>query len=267
MHTSNWTLQVLLIVLAFVVYGTGAFGQTLRIATYNVNYANQRYDLILDAIATTKADVICFQETTEELESFLKRELASSHPYFHSVGHKGLYAAERFAFASKVELKNVKFSEPSAGLFGFYSSDANFSGRNVHIVSVHLNPFLISKNSGITGALAALGNTETKHEEEINAILKSLDASEPTIIVGDFNSASTFTAPQRLIASGFLDAYAAVTSEADNHPTWSWPTRPIPLSLRIDYIFHSSHFVTKDSAIIARDGSDHSMVVASLKMK
>ena len=62
-----------------------------------------------------------------------------------------------------------------------------------------------------------------------------------------------------------VDSYASVTENADTHSTWQWPTRPIPLRLRIDYVFHSKHFRTVDSAIIRREGSDHSLVVATLE--
>lgn len=55
-------------------------------------------------------------------------------------------------------------------------------------------------------------------------------------------------------------------ADADVHATWQWPTPALPLRLRIDYIFHSPHFQTRDSAIIARPGSDHALVVSELEL-
>ena len=47
--------------------------------------------------------------------------------------------------------------------------------------------------------------------------------------------------------------------------TWQWPTRPLPVSLRIDYIFHSKHFRTQSAKVIDVTGSDHFLVVSDLE--
>ena len=92
-----------------------------------------------------------------------------------------------------------------------------------------------------------------------------IDCLRPTIILGDFNSISSFNAPQRLASLGLIDAYARIHDDADTHPTWTWPTRPLPLALRIDYIFHTRHFKTAESEIVRREGSDHFLVFAVLE--
>src|SRR5690606_8170728 len=96
-------------------------------------------------------------------------------------------------------------------------------------------------------------------------IAKAIDPQQPTIVVGDFNSLSTFRAPRRLVELGFVDAYASVHEDADTHHTWTVPTRALPLSLRIDHVFHTPHFVTTGAEIVRREGSDHALVVAELK--
>lgn len=244
-----------------------ASAETLCVATYNLNFANRHGDLVLDAIAVSNADVICFQESTVESEAFLRKRLASTHPHFYAVGHRGLYFAERFAFASRIELKDVVFTPPDAGLFGFLTATINYAGQPVRIVNVHLSPIQIAKDSGLSDVLAALSRSEEKRSIEIDTIVKNMDVKLPTIVLGDFNSISTFDAPKRLHDLGMIDAFAAINENADTFPTWRWPTRPIPLALRIDYIFHSSHFTTTKSAAVWREGSDHALVYASLSMK
>jgi endonuclease/exonuclease/phosphatase (EEP) superfamily protein YafD len=113
--------------------------------------------------------------------------------------------------------------------------------------------------------MTAVSATERKHAAEIAAIIEIIDCSKPTIVVGDFNSTSEFNAPRRLKELGFVDAYASVHDDADEHATWHWPTRLVTISLRIDYIFHTPHFVTSEARIIRRKGSDHSLVVAELR--
>ncbi|WP_372896543.1 endonuclease/exonuclease/phosphatase family protein [Stieleria sp.] len=257
------TLPTLLIV-AFML-ASDASAESVRIATYNLNWGNRRGDQVLEAIRTADPDLICFQETTVQSERFLRNRLATTHRYFHAAGHDGHYAGERFAFASKIELTDVTFIPPSEGLFGFYSANLNLSGTPVRIVNVHLSPFQMKRGGGIRDAMAALATTETKHAAEIDAIVETIDCQRPTIVVGDFNSISTFIAPKRLAGLGMIDAYASVHDDADAHSTWSWPTRPLPLALRIDYIFHTPHFTTTESKIVRRDGSDHALVVAELR--
>ncbi|MEM8671795.1 MAG: endonuclease/exonuclease/phosphatase family protein [Planctomycetota bacterium] len=257
------TLASLLIVV--ITLASHASADSFRIATYNLNWGNRRGDMVLAAINESEPDLVCFQETTVQSERFLRQRLAKTYPYFHSIGHKGRFAAERFAFASKTELKGLVYVPPTAGLFGFYSAELDFGGTTVNVIDVHLTPITIKRGSGITGAMTALSETEERHEIEIDAIIDHIDRQRPTIVVGDFNSISTFTAPKRLADIGFVDAYASVCDDADPHPTWTWPTRPLPLALRIDYIFHSPHFTTIESGIIRKDGSDHSLVYAELK--
>ena len=257
------TLAPLLIVV--LTFASHACADSIRIATYNLNWGNRRGDKVLDAITTADPDLICFQETTVQSEQFLRQRLATTHPHFHSIGHEGRYAGERFAFASKIQLTDLSFTPPTDGLFGFYSAKLNFAGDTVHVVNVHLTPFQMDRGSGIRDAIDALSTAEQKHDIEIAAIASAIDCNRPTIVVGDFNSISTFKAPQRLVALGMIDAYASVHDDADSQPTWSWPTRPLPLTLRIDYIFHTPHFTTTESEIVRREGSDHSLVIAVLK--
>jgi endonuclease/exonuclease/phosphatase (EEP) superfamily protein YafD len=242
-----------------------AHGDSLRIATYNVNWGNRRGDQLLDAIAAADADVVCFQETTRQSETFLRERLADTYPFFHSTGHDGRYGAERFAFASKLKLSEVSYVPPDAGLFGFYCAQLQFDGDTIHIVNVHLSPFLIRRGSGLRDAMAAFSATEKRHAAEIGAIVEVIDGRKPTIVVGDFNSPPGFGAPRRLKELGLIDAYASVHEDADAHATWHWRTRLTTIALRIDFIFHTSHFVTTEASIIRREGSDHSLVVAELK--
>jgi endonuclease/exonuclease/phosphatase (EEP) superfamily protein YafD len=245
---------------------TSAVGQSLRVATFNVNFGNRLGDQVLDAIAESKADIVCLQETTPQSEAFLRKHLAATYPEFHCVGHKGHYYAERFAFASRVKPQDIIFAPPEHGLFGSYSATFPCGEQAVRVINVHLSPFGIPRGSTFVEGMAAISGTESKHAREIAEILKKVDAEIPTIVAGDFNSLSTFHAPMALVEAGFIDSFASLHADPDKHHTWQWPTRPLPIKLRIDYVFHSNHFNTVDSAIIRRNGSDHFLVVSGLKL-
>jgi endonuclease/exonuclease/phosphatase family metal-dependent hydrolase len=244
---------------------TQVLSQSLRIATYNVNWGLRGDERMLQAITATEADVICLQETTPQVEQFLRRRLARQYPDFHSVGHNGNYAAERFVIASKTKLSDLIFYPPNGGLFGFYTARCRLGDKDIQIVSVHLTPAEFSSNGGLWTIMNELEKTEETHAGEIESILKRIDTNEPAVILGDFNSLSQFRAPRRLLQAGFVDAMASVMPDADMHPTWHWPANPRPLKLRIDYIFHTRDFRTVDAKVLQSGASDHWPVVAQLQ--
>ncbi|MHB1037688.1 MAG: endonuclease/exonuclease/phosphatase family protein [Pirellulales bacterium] len=254
------------LLLVALLLASPTHGQSVRVATYNLNWGNRRVDQAIDAIMTAKADILCLQETTLQSEQLLHKRLADRYPEFHSVGHNGQYAAERFVLASTTRPRELAFHPPGRGLFGFYTAMFRIGNRDVRLVIVHLTPFQMRPGDGLRDALEALSTTEDVHAAEIEAVVKTVNADQPTIVLGDFNSLSTFKAPKRLVQLGFVDSFASVTAEPDTHPTWYWPTRPLPLSLRIDYVFHTRHFQTTKAEIIRRDGSDHYLVVAELRL-
>ena len=181
-------------------------------------------------------------------------------------GMKGDTSPSDSRFLSKQPLAKLQYEPPTVGLFGFYSASISWHGTEARLVNVHLTPFVIPRDSGLLGVMNAILSTERKHALEIAAIAKTIDPSTPTIILGDFNSLSAFSAPRHLAELGFVDSYGSIYEDAEEHPTWRWPTRPVPLSLRIDFIFHTGHFKTVESTIIQRAGSDHSLVVSVLKL-
>jgi endonuclease/exonuclease/phosphatase (EEP) superfamily protein YafD len=240
----------------------------IRIATYNINFGNTFGDDVLSAIAEARADILFLQETTLQSEAFLQPQLASWYPHFHAAGHQGRYAAERFVFASKYPLQDITFTPPEHGLFGSHTARCVIAGNEITLVNVHLTPVTLSRTdeAETTSLLSALWGTETAHAAEIKAICARLDLAQPTILAGDFNSLSTFAAPGHLRELGLVDSFASVHDDAEAHPTWFWPTRPVPLRARIDYVFHSSHFRTMSSQVIPRDGSDHYLLVSELQL-
>lgn len=240
--------------------------ESLRVATYNLNWANRHLGQVVDAIRACEADVVFIQETTPESERFLHQQLSDSHPHMHFVGHRGQFWAERFGFVSKIPLRDLSFDPPDAGLFGNFVAVCDVGGARVTLVNVHLSPFLFHRGEGIRNLMAAMNETEDKHAAEIAAICRRFDPRQPAIIAGDFNSLSTFKAPSHLTDLGLIDSFASVHDDPDTHVTWRWPTRPLPMMLRIDYVFHTSHFRTVQSQVLTRPGSDHSLVVSELSL-
>ncbi len=123
-------MRALLAILVFAFPAVAACAQPLRVATYNLNYANRNGDAVIDAITEADADILCLQETTPNSERFLRKKLAAMYPEFHAVGHKGKHFAERFVIASKLKPRNIAFVPPRDGPFGFETFSHSGFGNN-----------------------------------------------------------------------------------------------------------------------------------------
>ena len=256
---------------------------TFRVATYNINYGNARLDLVVEAIRESAADVVALQEVTDQSEPYLREQLGAEYPHMAFQGRPGPYAAQGFGLLSKLPIAKADYLPPEHGLFGMQLVEVEFAGRRVRFVNVHLQPVRHSDVTGPISMVKAVKDAETIHAAEIAWIhaacgatrsvadatdgKSGLDPGVPTVILGDFNSMSSFAAPTFLRANGYTDSFAAVTADADDHPSWEWPTRYGRLRARIDYIFHDAAFETRASRIIANESSDHFLVVSELELR
>ncbi|MFO0939375.1 MAG: endonuclease/exonuclease/phosphatase family protein [Pirellulales bacterium] len=241
--------------------------QQIQIATYNINYSNRRLDLVVEAINESAADVVVLQETTLKSEEFLRTKLSTIYPHFTSFGHNGAYLAERFAFASKNRLNNVRFIPPRHGLFGFCCAELQLHGQAIQLINIHLSPVQLSNKSGLGGTLKSLDSLEQVHQAELEMIIDHVNLQKPIVLSGDFNSISKSKEQDYLRKLGFIDAHLSVNPQAEKEHTWQWPTATLPLLLRLDYVFHSSHLKAIETKVIRRAGSDHFLVHSTLELK
>jgi endonuclease/exonuclease/phosphatase family metal-dependent hydrolase len=238
----------------------------LKIASYNINCGNPHLTAIVETIQKADCDLVCLQETTGESEAYLLKMLAKNYPYIRFQGHKGRYGAERFGFLSKLPVIDYQFIPPEHGLFGFCIADVQFNDQFIQVFTVHLQPILFPNDAGIRDMLSAIGSAEKIHSAEIEAVLKYVKKELPAIIAGDFNSVASFEGPRTLLANGFLDSFAEVNDNPESLPTWHWLTKNGELALRIDYIFHSKHFLAVEANVIKSEASDHYLVFIRLKI-
>lgn len=180
-------------------------------------------------------------------------------------GHDGRIAAERCGVLSKHRSVAEEFLPPRHGVFGAWLLRPDVNGQELQVANVHLEPVREPTTGEWINALDEFKVVETIHRREIEAIVERLAPEIPTLIVGDFNSFSWGQAPKYLIEHGFIDSYASVTEGADDHPTWRWPARAMKLAGRIDYIFHSRHFRTKESWVAPETTSDHYLLGSRLE--
>ena len=142
---------------------------------------------------------------------------------------------------------------------GYVLVDATLDGIPFQFLSTHLD-----SHKSIQEAQAG----------EIVAALKT--ATEPQLVVGDFNATSTDAAYLAMVAAGFIDAGAAVGAVAATCCQAPSLDNPVSqLSDRIDYVFERG-FSSIDSAFLVGDKpfenvrplwpSDHAGVVATVDL-
>jgi endonuclease/exonuclease/phosphatase (EEP) superfamily protein YafD len=240
---------------------------TLTVATFNINFGNPDLPAVVAAIRKSGADIVALQETNAASERFLRRQLAKEYPFMQFRPPKGEYLASGFGFLSRFPLEDRKFLEPKHGLFGTCICRVRVGGQAIQIVSVHLSPLGALREVGLAAALGKLAEVEAVHKKEILRILEGVDAAGPALILGDFNSLSTFVAPRILLEKGFSDSFAAVTKEPEGHPTWRWKVAGKEMAYRLDYIFHRGGLTTRESRVVPTEASDHSLLVSRISLE
>ncbi|MBW3596079.1 MAG: endonuclease/exonuclease/phosphatase family protein [Planctomycetes bacterium] len=199
----------------------------------------------------------------------MRHEFAACYPEIRFYGSVHPIPAGGFGVLSSLPVVRERFVPAEHGLFGFCLLDVRDGDRVIQVANVHLQPVMLPRSeepANLLSVMAAFEAAEQMHRKEIEAVVARLDGDKPTIIAGDFNSASHFQAPSLLVERGFTDSFAAVHDEPELHSTWRWPTRYGTAALRIDYVFHCAAFRTRESRIIAGKGSDHSLLVSEVEL-
>ena len=169
-------------------------------------------------------------------------------------------------FLAKRPFRQVRFLRRKFGRHDAWIIRARLAGALVHVAGVHLEPTLPADGDLVVGTIGRLMATEEVREKEIDRVLDALPKGAPAVVLGDFNSTSRMVAPRRMAERGFTDSFASVIERADGCPTWTGAYGLVPLSARIDYVFHTKELRTTSSRIINGKGSDHSLVVSTLTL-
>jgi len=239
--------------------------KTFTFATFNINWGNPNLKEIAQVIRQSQADLVALQETNAASERFLRAQLGRQYRYAKFLRPTDRYGAGGFGFLSKVPLKNFSYLKAKDGLFGTWLCEIEPLGHPVQVVNVHLQPFYPLQGDGLGKAMQMIGRVEAVHVKEIERIAEQFSKTMPVVVLGDFNSPSMLTTPRFMAKQGFVDTFAAVTDNADGHPTWQWRFTDRTLSFRLDYIFYRGDFKTVASRIVRTEASDHGLVLSKLE--
>ena len=222
---------------------------SLRIATYNVRFANPNTVGGLDAIETAHADLVCVQEVGPDWRRAMDDRLARSFPFRRYVGEP---ARGGLAFLSRYPIVEVVAHPGLEGGYGFAVAEVLVDGANLKVLNIHLRPAHQFER--------AHPAREPQRVREMAAVLSEVDTGVPTLLVGDLSSLPA-SDPIVLAATAGL----ASTHEGRSHqPTWAPRGGGFVPKLRHDYIMHTPHFQVRTEEVVLFGGSDHYPLVADL---
>jgi endonuclease/exonuclease/phosphatase (EEP) superfamily protein YafD len=216
----------------------------VRVAAINLLYSNPRVSDVADQVAQLDADVVVFSEfTAEHRDTLLAHPTADSYPY--QINRDGLLAGgmavwSRFPLAENTQTETIN-----------RTIDASFEGPDgtVRVFAVH-PPTPVYNRTGWQRELENIGANAGA-------------ASEPTIVIGDFNASYWHPVFRQVLDGGLTDAHMA------NGRGWStsWPTdEAFPPFVRLDHALTNDGLVSSQVDDFRVPGSDHAGLVVTIRL-
>jgi vancomycin resistance protein VanJ len=253
-------------------------GQTLRALTFNVWGYNPRMNDVEAWIHGSGADVVMLQEITPQHTQDVLPKLYDIYPYHSDQEdtHHWNGTANYNTTLSRypiVAIEEVNLGTPDTSNPVRIVLDVN--GQKIAVYNVHMawpggKPRLpVPERFNHFYVQVMLGYTDKIRNAQINSLLEHLKSEPyPYIVAGDFNT-SDLTPTYNLLASHLRDSFR----EAGTGLGGSWPVASsrglpgfIPPLIRIDYIWHSDHFLALDAQQGPPLGSDHLALMATLSL-
>ncbi|MGD9091531.1 MAG: endonuclease/exonuclease/phosphatase family protein [Anaerolineales bacterium] len=244
-----------------------AGGETLTVMTYNVLGWHTQTAPQLDTIRVENADVVLLQEVNPGLASALKTELGKEYPYQILDPAEGVTG---MGVISKYPIQLTEDELPLDWIGVPQVLEMDWKGTGVSLVNFHMQ-------SSTPGTVRRISLDNRRRQAQAQVLAGLANSAEPLIVAGDAN-ATPLSDAYRVISSKLTDSWVDSGSGLGH----TFPGSDIPGSsrprlgpfavprwlMRIDYIFHSSHWSTVDAHTAPFDGvSDHRGVVAELKLK
>jgi vancomycin resistance protein VanJ len=230
------------------------------VMTYNVGAGLADPGRLVAVLRQSGADIIGLQELAAAQGEAIAALLADDYPYqtLHPSGIPGKGLISRFPVLES-ELLDLHPGRPDL------RTAIAAPGGAIDVIVAHPPPPRIGRHRVRHAALA---------DQQIRGIAAIATRGAPAVLLTDFNRVGWQTAYRQLRQSGLMDAFGT----AGRGTGFTLPTRlshlayrghplggvPLPPLLRVDYVWHTSHFHTLDSWIGGNAGSDHLPVLAEL---
>lgn len=213
--------------------------KSLRFISFNILGVNERGADIADMIEKSGADLV-FTMESHPLKQHLT-ELEKIYPYQVGCGEQTKHCSSMIF--SKMPLKNVGvYSLGNLYRERLVTADIEFSGRKIHLASIHLSkPYF-----------------DFLHESEIwQAYRRLKDKTGPMLMAGDFNSA--------ILARDMRDFLGSLDLKTAPDEPNTWPVKGTALGVPIDHILTRQPLGIKSIRRLDEAyGSNHFGLIAEL---
>ncbi|HVU02813.1 MAG TPA: endonuclease/exonuclease/phosphatase family protein [Polyangiaceae bacterium] len=232
----------------------GAFHFTIE--TYNVAAPNFGDVATREAIGYSNADIVCLQETGSEWQPVIEARYENQYPYrlYHAVdGSGGLTALSKFPITDGGIIPSPNGWHPS------WLLHVETQIGMMDVLNVHLRAILSGRSSGAEAYLTV----DSDHAQEIRIFAATVNPSNRTLVVGDFNEEPSGPAVSYLETQGFADALPLFHP---GQPTWHEPSVGGQLEKMLDHVLFDANFAPLNSWVLRRGNSDHQAVLAHLEV-
>jgi endonuclease/exonuclease/phosphatase (EEP) superfamily protein YafD len=247
---------------------------TLRVMTYNMLGHTNHADAVVATIRESDADVIAIQELNPNAADALQRDLLREYPYQILDPHDGVAG---LGVISRYPLRLSTDTLPGRWIGAPQLLQLDWQGTPVTILHVHTIP--TTAFIDFIRIPQSIEASIRNREENMRALAAYVAAhrDEPIIGTGDFNMTDQNTS-YRIIASELRDTWReAGWGLGHTFPSTNLNAMPLPSLansspfmwlVRIDYIFHSSHWRAVSADLGNWDGqSDHRPVIVRLVLE
>ncbi len=243
-----------------------ASAPTLTVMTYNMYGYNQYADRVVETIRAADADLIAIQELSSAAANAIEQELHQTYPYqIFDIrgGVSGMGVISRYPLTAYQETLAGEYWVGPPQVLTLKFHDTSVTILNVHAMATGVrSPAMMEATIGA-------------REEQARVIVEFIAArDEPLILLGDLNVTDRNHAYE-LIAAHVEDAWRAAgwgtghtftnAMTPGNAPARVTGIPALDWLVRIDYVFHSTHWRAAEARIGLWDKiSDHRPVVATL---
>ena len=241
---------------------TTSHTQTLSLLTYNVYFKNKHPRSIVKRIKATSPDVLCFQELTPNINSYLIKSIGTLYPYrlVNAInGTHGIGVYSKYPIKKITELKN-QIGLPYAQLMQLI-----IKGRKVGLVNVHLaSPSVALENPDRFFSLLKTNHLIRKKQiNKINLALQNNYPERNIIMTGDLNT-TEYEPLYRDLCTNWVNINKIASKNAEN--TFPNSNKTSPLFI-LDYVFIKGRIQALDTKVLQGGTSDHLAVYAVLGLE
>jgi endonuclease/exonuclease/phosphatase (EEP) superfamily protein YafD len=238
--------------------------------TFNVLGRHDQTQAIIDVIRQADPDIVFLQELNPGLAAVLDGSLKAHYPYQVLAPRAGVTG---MGVISRYPLEPTGLQLPLEWVGDPQLLTLTWNMEKIALVNFHLFPSGLGTPAGV----AYVYRARERQARVLAAYAAHAGAYGPVVMAGDANVTGLSTAYQ-ILTSDLFDAWQEVgiglghTFPGSDIPGSSRPTLagyPVPQWLaRIDFVLHSSHFMSRAAFLGAVDGfSDHRAVIAELTLR